>query len=70
MFQLNFVFDIIIQSRRITVSESFYCIRYEVTEKVHKSFVKSLGVDIFAMEGFFPIKRFDSTFMALILVFL
>ena len=32
MFQLNFTFDIIIYPRRVTISESFYLIRYEITE--------------------------------------
>ena len=62
MVQLNFDIDIIIHSSRVTTSESFILIRYEITENVHQGFVKylRLGVDIFTLKGVFPIKRFDS----------
>ena len=35
---------------------------FEITENVHKGFIKKLhlGVDIFTVKGFFPIKGFDS----------
>ena len=61
MLQLNFTFDIIIHPRRVTVSESYYLIRYEITENVHKGFIKKLhlGVDIYTVKGVFPIKGFD-----------
>ena len=62
MFQLNFTFDIIIYPRRVNISESFYLIRYEITENVQRGFIKQLhwGVDIFTIKGVFRIKGFDS----------
>ena len=40
MLQLSFVFDIMIHSRRVTVSESFYLSKCDITENVHNGFVK------------------------------
>ena len=40
MVKLNFIFDIIIHPRKITVSESFHLIRYEITENILKGFAK------------------------------
>ena len=69
MLQLNFVFDIIIDSRRITVSESFYCIRY-VKRFIRVSLNKSTWELIYLpLKAFSQLKDLIAKFMALILGF-
>ena len=61
MVQLKYAFGIIIPAKRITISQSFYLIKYEITENIPTDSVKQLhlGVDILASKSIFPIKRFD-----------
>ena len=40
MLQLNLAFNIIIHPMRVTISESFFLVRYEITDDVHKDFLK------------------------------
>ena len=71
MLQLNFVFDVIIHPRRITVSESFYIIRYEITENVRFSLNNSTWELIsLPSKGFFILKDLISKFIVSTLAFL
>ena len=62
MLQRKFVVNIFIHPGRITVSESFYIVRYQITENIRKDFMNEfhLGVGFVTIKCVFPIKWFDS----------
>ena len=72
MLQLNFAFDIIIHSKRVTISECFYLIRYETTEGVHKDSLNNSNWELISLslKAFSQLKDLLVKFMTSILALL